>query len=36
MGMEILLIGALAVGLSIMIPGFISYWREKQYDKQDQ
>ena len=33
MGMEILLIGALAVGLVIMVPGFISYWREKQQNK---
>ncbi|MCL2068242.1 MAG: metal homeostatis BSD2 family protein [Treponema sp.] len=31
--MEILLIGALAVGLAIMIPGFISYWRDKQHEK---
>jgi len=30
MGMEFLLIGALMVGLPIIIMGFISAWRERQ------
>ena len=34
--MEILLLGALIVGLPIIILGLISYWRDKQYEKQAQ
>ena len=32
MGMEILLIGALIVGLPLIIAGLISYWRDKRYE----
>jgi len=34
MGMEILLLGALIVGLPLIIACFVSYWRDKQYEKQ--
>jgi len=34
--MEILLLGALIVGLPIIILDLISYWRDKQYEKQAQ
>jgi len=33
MGMEILLIGAMIVGLPIIIAGLVSYWRDRQYEK---
>ena len=34
MGIEILLIGALIVGLPLIIAGLISYWRDKKYEEQ--
>ena len=34
MGMEILLIGALMVGLPVMIMGFVAAWRERKYEKE--
>jgi hypothetical protein len=34
MGMEILLIGALIVGLPLIIACFVSYWRDKKYEEQ--
>ena len=36
MGMEILLIGALMVGLPVMIIGCVAAWRERQHDKQSE
>jgi hypothetical protein len=36
MGMEILLIGALITGLPLIIACLISYWRDRQYEKQAQ
>jgi len=32
--MEILLLGALMVGLPIIIMGSVAAWRERQYEKQ--
>ena len=34
MGMEILLIGALMVGVPVMIIGFVAAWRERQAEKE--
>ena len=34
MGMEILLIGALMVGLPVIIMGCVAAWRERQYEKE--
>ena len=36
MGMEILLLGALIVGLPLIIACFVSYWREKKHENQTQ
>jgi len=36
MGMEILLLGALMVGIPIMIIGFVAAWRERHYNEQIQ
>ena len=36
MGMEILIIGALIVGLPLIIAGSISYLRDRKYEKQAQ
>jgi len=35
MGMEVLLLGALIVGLPLIVAGLISYWREKRYEKKE-
>jgi len=34
MGFEIYLLGAFMVGLSLIIAGFISIWRDKRSEKQ--
>ena len=33
MGMEILIIGALIVGVPVMVIGFIAAWRDRQQEK---
>jgi len=35
MGMEILLLGALMVGLPVIIIGCVASWRERQFNKQE-
>ena len=36
MGMGILLLGALMVGVPVMIIGFVAAWRERHYNEQAQ
>ena len=33
MGMEILIIGALIVGVPVMVIGFVAAWRDRQQEK---